>query len=172
MTFSEPDGVTQITGPIADGATAAPRDVIVRIAVPPGAATDAVDTTTVTATTVSGGTTYTDSVTDHTTVRMLDTYEDAGYVNAQREFYLTDMIYARATGLAPGSYSVNLVISSDDPDEPTITVPVGLTVLQPADITGVTYTATFLQVAFDATVVGEPPLTYAWSFGDGGISNL
>ena len=77
-----------------------------------------------------------------------------------------------STGLAPGSYSVDLVIGSDDPDEPAITVPVALTVPQLAGITTVTWTAAFLQVAFDATAVGEPPLTYAWSFGDGGVSNL
>ncbi len=77
-----------------------------------------------------------------------------------------------STGMAPGDYYADLQIDSNDPDEPLVTIPVTLTVLAAADITNVTYTATSLQVAFDATAVGEPPLTYAWSFGDGGTSNL
>ena len=102
VTFWEPDGVTQITGPIEVGANGATRDVIVRIAVPPGAATNAVDTTTVTATTVSGGTTYTETATDTTTVRRLTTYADGGYVNQADEFRIGDVVYSRATGLKPG----------------------------------------------------------------------
>jgi PKD repeat protein len=77
-----------------------------------------------------------------------------------------------STGVAPGDYNAGLLIESNDADDPEITIPVTMTVLQPADISGVTYTATNLQVAFDAAVVGEPPLTFAWTFGDGGTSNL
>ncbi|MBN1135195.1 MAG: PKD domain-containing protein, partial [Anaerolineae bacterium] len=77
-----------------------------------------------------------------------------------------------ATGLAPGDYTADLIVNSNDPDEPAIPLPVALTVLQPADITSVSYTATNLQVAFDATALGEPPLTYAWDFSDGATSSL
>jgi uncharacterized repeat protein (TIGR01451 family) len=77
-----------------------------------------------------------------------------------------------STGLALGDYLGNLVITSNDPDTPEVTIPVQLTVLEPATIAGVTYTTTGLQVAFDATVTGGAPLTYAWTFGDGGTSNL
>ncbi|HSJ57344.1 MAG TPA: PKD domain-containing protein, partial [Anaerolineae bacterium] len=77
-----------------------------------------------------------------------------------------------SAGLPPGTDVADLVIASDDPDEPVVTVPVTMTVLVPVDITSVTYTSNDLQVAFDATVAGEPPLVYAWDFGDGGTSAL
>ncbi len=77
-----------------------------------------------------------------------------------------------STGLTPGDYLGNLVITSNDPDTPEVTIPVTLTVLQPADITGVTYTVDGMQVAFDATVIGAAPLTYAWTFGDGGTATV
>jgi PKD repeat protein len=77
-----------------------------------------------------------------------------------------------STGLASGDYFAALLITSNDPDTPEITIPVQLTVLEPATIAGVTYTVTGLQVVFDATVTGAAPLTFAWTFGDGGTSNL
>jgi PKD repeat protein len=77
-----------------------------------------------------------------------------------------------STGLTPGVYNGNLVIASNDPDTPEVTIPVQLTVLEPAAIANVTYTVTGVQVVFDATVTGSAPLTFAWTFGDGGTSNL
>jgi PKD repeat protein len=77
-----------------------------------------------------------------------------------------------STGMAAGVYNGNLVISSNDPDTPQVTIPVEMTVLEPATIVDVTYTVTGLQVAFDATATGAAPLTFAWTFGDGGTSNL
>jgi len=77
-----------------------------------------------------------------------------------------------STGLAPGDYFAGLLIESNDPDTPEITIPVQLTVLEPAAITGVTYTVNGLEVTFDVTATGEPLLTYAWDFGDGYTSAL
>jgi PKD repeat protein len=77
-----------------------------------------------------------------------------------------------STGMAPGDYLGSLIIASDDPDTPEVAIPVTLTVLEPAIIAGVTYTITGVEVAFDATVTGAAPLTYAWAFGDGGTANV
>jgi hypothetical protein len=77
-----------------------------------------------------------------------------------------------STGLAPGDYFGNLVITSNDPDEPQVTVPVQMTVLEPVDLASVTYTINGFEVTFDATATGAAPLTFAWDFGDGGTSNL
>ena len=77
-----------------------------------------------------------------------------------------------ATQEPPGDYTADLLIASNDPDEPSITLPVSLTVLAPASITSVDYLVEGMQVTFDATAAGEPPLTYAWDFGDGGGSDL
>jgi hypothetical protein len=40
----------------------------------------------------------------------------------------------------------------------------------PVSIVSVTYLIDGLEVAFDATVEGDEPITYAWQFGDGGSS--
>lgn len=77
-----------------------------------------------------------------------------------------------APGFSPGDYPVGLRVRSNDPDEPTVIMPVTMTVLPPADISSVTYTAAGLHVAFDATAAGGPALTFAWDFGDGGTSNV
>jgi uncharacterized repeat protein (TIGR01451 family) len=73
-----------------------------------------------------------------------------------------------STGLNSGDYFARLLITSDDPDTPLITVPVTLTVDVP--------TAAAFQfsapnclgspVVFTNTTVGTN-LTYLWSFGDG-----
>ncbi|MBN1140012.1 MAG: PKD domain-containing protein, partial [Anaerolineae bacterium] len=76
-----------------------------------------------------------------------------------------------STGLAPGVYNGDLLITSNDPDTPEVTIPVTMTVLEPATIADVAYTITGTQVAFDATVTGVEPLTYTWTFGDGGTSS-
>jgi uncharacterized repeat protein (TIGR01451 family) len=72
-----------------------------------------------------------------------------------------------ATGLAPDDYDGSLAIVSNDPDTPTTTLPISLTVLEPAAILTVTTVITDLTVAFDAEVTGTPPITYSWDFGDG-----
>ncbi len=75
-------------------------------------------------------------------------------------------------GMAPGDYRAGLLIESNDPARPEITVPVSLTVPAPAEIVSVDYVVTGLQVAFDATVTGTLPLTYTWDFGDGATANV
>lgn len=92
------DGITEITQ-VTVGPYGATVNIIVRVQIPGTAQPDDEDNLTVTATTG----TQSDSVNDHTVVRMLDTYADPGYVNADHDFYLTEMIYTRATGLQPGS---------------------------------------------------------------------
>jgi PKD repeat protein len=72
-----------------------------------------------------------------------------------------------ATGLTPGDYFADLLIESNDPDEPVITLPMTMTVDEPANIVDVTYLATDLVVAFTSTVAGTPPIDYLWDFGDG-----
>ena len=76
------------------------------------------------------------------------------------------------TGMAPGDYRAGLLIDSNDPAQPEITVPVSLTVPAPAEILSVDYIVTGLQVAFDAAVTGTLPLTYSWDFGDGAVANI
>lgn len=102
VSFFAADGVTPITqvvvGPYGDT-----ESIIVRIQVPAGTPINTVDDTTITATTSTGGTTYTDSAVDRTTVRGLTTFRDGGYVNQQSVFPLGDTIYTKATGLNPGS---------------------------------------------------------------------
>jgi uncharacterized repeat protein (TIGR01451 family) len=77
-----------------------------------------------------------------------------------------------STGLDVGEYVADLVITSNDPDTPEVTIPVEMTVLEPATIADVTYTTNGLEVTFDATATGAAPLTFAWDFGDGYTSNL
>jgi len=77
-----------------------------------------------------------------------------------------------ATGLTPGEYLGGLLIESNDLDEPEITIPVTMTVVEAANLESVTFVATGLQVAFDATVSGTAPFTFAWDFGDGGTANV
>jgi PKD repeat protein len=78
-----------------------------------------------------------------------------------------------STGLLPGDYLADLVLDSNDPDEPQVVVPVTMTVLEP--VAGVDFTWAPNQpivgevVQFTATVAaGSGPLTYDWDFGDGG----
>jgi uncharacterized repeat protein (TIGR01451 family) len=72
-----------------------------------------------------------------------------------------------ATGLAPDGYGGSLAIVSNDLDAPTTTLPISLTVLEPAAILTVTTVITDPTVAFDADVAGSLPITYIWDFGDG-----
>jgi len=76
-----------------------------------------------------------------------------------------------AAGLTPGSYATNLVIDSNDPDEPQVTVPVTLTV-DPATRLGNLYLS-FAPDQQDAVLAGvEPLVPFNWyvvaeiDFGD------
>lgn len=103
VTFYAADGVTPITE-VTVGPNGASEQIIVRVSVPPGTGTNAVDTTTITAsTTGAGGITVTDTATDTTTVRRLATYADGGYVNQSADYALGETVYARATGLRSGN---------------------------------------------------------------------
>ncbi len=72
-----------------------------------------------------------------------------------------------ATGLAGGTYEANLVVASDDPDEPTVTVPATLNVTGAPDITvdplAIDFGLTFLGASSTRTVAvtndGTDPLT-------------
>jgi hypothetical protein len=75
-----------------------------------------------------------------------------------------------STMMDPGEYLASLLILSNDPDTPEVEVPVTMTVLAPAEIVDVTYTAVGLEVAFDSTVAGSEPISYLWDFGDGETS--
>jgi len=88
------DGITEITN-ITLGPNGAIGNIIVRVQVPTGVAVGTEDYLTVTAST--GG--VSDAVVDHTTVRTLTTFGDVGYINEDHDFYLTETVYARATGL-------------------------------------------------------------------------
>ncbi len=72
-----------------------------------------------------------------------------------------------AAGLLPGDYFADLLILSNDPDEPQVALPVTLTVQQPVAILDVTTVITDLTVAFFPDVTGTLPIDYGWAFGDG-----
>jgi hypothetical protein len=78
------------------------------------------------------------------------------------------------TGLEAGIYAGAMVIASNDPADPYISVPVSLDVTEPCDpvnVNEVGYTPSFPKVGepvtFTALATGTPPITYAWNFGDG-----
>ncbi len=80
-----------------------------------------------------------------------------------------------ATGLTPNTYNTTLKLISNDPDEPEIDVPVTLVVtISCIPISDPAFTWTPLNpnageaVTFNGTANGLEPITYAWSFGDGG----
>ncbi|MGC9025181.1 MAG: PKD domain-containing protein, partial [Chloroflexia bacterium] len=75
-----------------------------------------------------------------------------------------------ATGMAPGDYLAALLIQSNDPDTPEVTIPVTMTVLEPAAIVNVDYGIDGLTVAFTSTVSGAEPIDYLWDLGDGNTS--
>jgi hypothetical protein len=77
-----------------------------------------------------------------------------------------------AAGLAPGPYSAELLIQSDDPDEPIVSLPAGLTVREPANGADFGWSPPDPEIGELVTFIGwvaggEPPLSYNWQFGDG-----
>ncbi len=76
------------------------------------------------------------------------------------------------TEMQPGDYFGDLLVTSNDPDRPEVTVPVSLTVLVPtggADFTWSPLAPLAGETAsFSATVAaGSPPFTFDWDWGDG-----
>jgi len=77
-----------------------------------------------------------------------------------------------STGMAPGIYNGNLVITSNDPDTPEVTIPVQMTVLAPPTGANFTWVPTTPWVGemidFTGSVAaGALPLTWHWNFDDG-----
>jgi len=77
-----------------------------------------------------------------------------------------------AAGLLPGVYTTTLTVSSNDPDEPAISIPVTLTVpCEAAAITSLTSDSPVMldeTLHFTATVSGSTPITYTWDFDGAG----
>jgi hypothetical protein len=80
-----------------------------------------------------------------------------------------------STGLAPGTYTAGLLISSNDPDEPEVTVPVTMTVDAPASDADFSWSPVSPvvgeEVLFQGTASGSEPLSYEWAFGDGNFGS-
>jgi hypothetical protein len=73
-----------------------------------------------------------------------------------------------ATGVAPGSYTANLCILSNDPDTPVVVVPVTMTVVEPSAYLAVAHLAPFAMdpgTAVTITLNGAPALT-DFAYGD------
>ncbi len=75
-----------------------------------------------------------------------------------------------SAGLPVGDYLADMVITSNDVDQPEITIPVTMTVVAPVGIVSVTYGVADLTVSFTSVVTGFPPIFYQWDFGDGATS--
>jgi PKD repeat protein len=71
------------------------------------------------------------------------------------------------TGLAPGLYTGDVTIMTDDPVTGDIVLPVSLLVNQNTEILDVAYDVNFLDVSFEAMITGTEPLETFWDFGDG-----
>ncbi len=76
-----------------------------------------------------------------------------------------------STGLLPGLYTANLVVNSNDPDTPQVTLPVTLTVK--GVVTGTDFTwspdpaFTYQDITFTGWTSTAGTITYTWDFGDG-----
>ena len=77
-----------------------------------------------------------------------------------------------STGMSAGTYAGTLLVDSNDPDTPQVTVPVDMTVLAPPS--GVDFSwdpaepVVNQEITFTGTAQGSEPLTYVWDWGDGG----
>ncbi len=82
-------------------------------------------------------------------------------------------ITANSEKLTPGIHTGNVVLTTNDIENPLIVVPVTLQVATPPAITAATADPTFgeppLMVAFHASFVASeiPVVSYGWDFGDG-----
>jgi autotransporter-associated beta strand protein len=76
-------------------------------------------------------------------------------------------------GLTPGIYTTTLIISSNDPAHPQITIPVTLTVpCEAVEIISLTSDSPVelgATMHFTATVTGSQPIIYTWDFGGAGV---
>ncbi|MBK8474544.1 MAG: PKD domain-containing protein [Sphingobacteriales bacterium] len=77
-----------------------------------------------------------------------------------------------ATGLAPGTYESTITISTNDPQNPTIDVPVTLTVLPglPSAAFSANNTETCSGTVSFSDLSGGSPTAWQWDFGDGNSS--
>ena len=84
---------------------------------------------------------------------------------------LTTTLSFDAGVLPAGTYTTTLMINSNDPDEPQISLPVTLTVCTPVSDTDFSWTpaSPFAGevVTFTASVSGSQPVSYYWEFSDG-----
>jgi len=76
------------------------------------------------------------------------------------------------TGALPlGAYTATLEVSSNDPDEPLITLPVTMIICSPVGDTDFSWTPEAPLagevVTFTASVTGSEPISYFWEFSDG-----
>jgi hypothetical protein len=102
--FFEVGGTSPITSVIV-GPYGATHDIVCRVTAPAGAPSGRVGVTTVTATAPTGSGTAVDTVTDTTTVVMLETYATSAYSTPVDTFVRGNTVFARAAGL-DNSYTV------------------------------------------------------------------
>lgn len=78
-----------------------------------------------------------------------------------------------ATGLTPGTYESTITITTNDPQNPTISVPVILTVLPGAPNAdfSVNVTETCSGIVTFIDLSGGDPISWLWDFGDGTTSS-
>jgi PKD repeat protein len=77
--------------------------------------------------------------------------------------------------ITTGVYTTNLQISSNDPLNPVVDVPVEMEVLPPCEavqIVAITPTLAGCVINFEAELTGTAPFVYLWAFGDGMTSTV
>jgi PKD repeat protein len=82
----------------------------------------------------------------------------------------TDVLLFYTAPMTPGVYTTNLRISSNDPAQPLVDVPVEMDVAGPCanvEVISVTTQIAGCDVTFSATLTGTGPFAYLWTFGDG-----
>jgi PKD repeat protein len=79
-----------------------------------------------------------------------------------------------ASGLAPGIYQTTINIATNDPQNPTISIPVTLTVLPgaPTAIFTADVTETCSGIVNFSDLSDGSPISWLWDFGDGNSSTL